>query len=265
MLKRGKQERYLQEVLSGVVRRYGSQVTWNALARDLSIDHPATVADYLGLLSRMDVLVVQHALREDRLAAAPKKARKVAFSDPFIFHAVRSWLDPVADPFTGQVQPILGDPEWAGRLAEACAVAHHHRLHPTFYIKGDGEVDVAFVTGDGFQPVEVKWTAQIRAADLKQALQVPPQHHLLEDGRGPHPRAAERTAAAAPAPPWPLAALRDLVRRGRQLPLAEVTPANSRSIRATAVADRGPRAKEATLWCRWSRLPVPDSTVLTPG
>ena len=173
MLKRGKQERYLQEVLGGVIRRYGSQVTWNALARDLSIDHPATVADYLGLLSRMDVLVVQHALREDRLAAAPKKARKVAFSDPFIFHAVRSWLDPVADPFTGQVQPILGDPEWAGRLAEACAVAHHHRLHPTFHIKGDGEVDVAFVTGDGFQPVEVKWTAQIRAADLKQARKYP--------------------------------------------------------------------------------------------
>ena len=173
MLRRGKQERYLEEILGGVIRRYGSQVTWNALARDLSIDHPATVADYLELLSRMDVLVVQHALREDRLAAAPKKARKLAFSDPFIFHAVRSWLDPVADPFTSQVRPILADSEWAGRLAEACVVAHHHRLHPTFYIKGDGEVDVAFVTGEGFQPVEVKWTTQIRAADLKQARKYP--------------------------------------------------------------------------------------------
>ena len=173
VLKRGKQERYLAEVLRAVLRRCGSQVTWNALARDLSIDHPATVADYLDLLTRMDVLVVQHALREDRLAAAPKKARKVAFSDPFILHAVRSWLDPVADPFTDQVQPLLADPEWAGRLAEACVVAHHHRLHPTFYVKGDGEVDVAFVAGEGFQPVEVKWTTQVRAADLKQARKYP--------------------------------------------------------------------------------------------
>ncbi|MDE0033781.1 MAG: ATP-binding protein [Deltaproteobacteria bacterium] len=173
MAKRGKQEHFLNEILGGVVRRYGSQVTWNNLARDLSIDHPATVADYIALLSRMDVLIVQHAMREDRLTAAPKKARKVAFTDPFIFHAVRSWLDPVEDPFASQVVPALADPGWTGRLAEACAVAHHHRLHPTFYIKGDGEVDIAYVTGGGFQPVEVKWTGQVRSADLKQARKYP--------------------------------------------------------------------------------------------
>ena len=142
-------------------------------ARDLSIDHPATVADYIALLSRMDVLIVQHALREDRLAAAPKKARKVAFTDPFIFHAVRSWLDPVEDPFDTQVTAAMADPEWTGKLAEACAVAHHHRLHPTFYIKGDGEVDIAYVTRGGFQPVEVKWTGQVRSTDLKQARKYP--------------------------------------------------------------------------------------------
>ena len=169
MAKRGKQEHFLKEVLGSVVRRHGSQVTWNSLARDLSMDHPATVADYIALLSRMDVLIVQHALREDRLAAAPKKARKVAFTDPFIFHAVRSWLDPVDDPFASQVAPAVADPEWAGRLAEACAVAHHHRVHPTFYLKGVGEVDIAYVTQRGFHPVEVKWTGQIRSSDLKQA------------------------------------------------------------------------------------------------
>ena len=173
MAKRGKQERFLHEILDSVIRRYGSQVTWNSLARDLSIDHPTTVADYVALLSRMDVLMVQHALREDRLGPAPKKARKVVFTDPFIFHAVRSWLEPVEDPFAGQVAPALADPEWTGRLAEACAVAHHHRLHPTFYLKGDGEVDIAYITGDGFQPVEVKWTGQVRSTDLKQARKYP--------------------------------------------------------------------------------------------
>ena len=173
MVKRGKQEHFLNEILGSVVRRYGSQVTWNGMARDLSIDHPATVADYIALLSRMDVLIVQHALREDRLAPAPKKARKVTFSDPFVFHAVRSWLDPVEDPFAGHVVPALADPEWTGRLAEACAAAHHHRLHPTYYIKGDGEVDIAYVTEGGFQPIEVKWTGQIRSTDLKQARKYP--------------------------------------------------------------------------------------------
>ena len=169
VLKRGKQERFLAELLGSVIRRYGSQVTWHNLVADLSIDHPMTVASYLQLLAQMDVLIVQHALREDRLAAAPKKARKVVFSDPFIFHAVRSWLDPVDDPFAAQVEPMLANREWAGRLAEACAVAHHHRMHPTYYIKAQGEVDIAFVEGGAFQPIEVKWTGQIRSTDLKQA------------------------------------------------------------------------------------------------
>lgn len=31
----------------GEVRRLGPQITWNNLAAELSIDHPATVADYL--------------------------------------------------------------------------------------------------------------------------------------------------------------------------------------------------------------------------
>lgn len=34
-------------------------------------------------------------------------------------------------------------------------------------------MDVAFVTGGSFQPVEVKWTTQLRAADLKQARKYP--------------------------------------------------------------------------------------------
>ena len=162
-------QRFLAEILGSVIRRYGSQVTWPSLAADRSIDHPMTVADYVQLLAQMDVLIVQHALREDRLTAAPKKARKVVLSDPFIFHAVRSWLDPVDDPFTAQTGPAVANREWAGKLAEACAAAHHYRMHPTYYIKGDGEVDIAFVSGATFSPIEVKWTSQVRSTDLKQA------------------------------------------------------------------------------------------------
>lgn len=169
MLKRGKQERFLSEIVGSIIRRYGSQVTWPSLAADLSIVHPMTVADYLQLLAQMDVLIIQHALREDRLAPAPKKARKVVFSDPFIFHALRSWIEPVDDPFAVQVESVVADPEWAGKLAEACAAVHHHRMHPTYYIKGDGEVDIAIVEGSTFRPIEVKWTGQVRSTDLKQA------------------------------------------------------------------------------------------------
>lgn len=168
VLKRGKRELFLREVLGAVVRRQGSQVTWNALAKDLSIDHPATVADYVDILTRMDILNLQAALREDTLTRAPKKARKASFTDPFIHHAVRAWLEPQEDPFDGQIRPALADPTSAAQLAEACLVSHLARLYPTHYIKAAGEVDVAYVRGRRFWPVEVKWTRQLRPGDLKQ-------------------------------------------------------------------------------------------------
>jgi len=168
MAKRGKQETYLREILNGILKRYTGQITWNSLAKELSIDHPATIADYLLLLERMDAIRINQALREDRLDAAPKKARKVFFTDPFILHAARAWLQPVASPFSDQAQPLLSDPEWCGRMAEACAVAHYHRVHPTFYIKAEGEVDIAYLDDGRFWPIEVKWTGQIRPKDVKQ-------------------------------------------------------------------------------------------------
>jgi predicted AAA+ superfamily ATPase len=173
VLKRGKSERYLREVLGAIVKRLGSRITWNSLASDLSIDHPATVADYVELLARMDVLTILPAMVEDRLAGAPKKARKVVIPDPFVLHAVRSWLEPHADPFSDQAIPLIADPEWAARLAELCADTHHARLHPTYYIKAEGEVDIAYVADGRFWPIEVKWSSRVRPGDLKQAKRYP--------------------------------------------------------------------------------------------
>ena len=168
MLKRGKSETYLREVLSAIVRRYGTQVTWNALSRDLSVDHPRTIADYVALLERMDAVAVLPALLEHKLAAAPKKARKVVFSDSFILHAVRAWLAPVDDPFPQQAQSALKDPIWASKLVEASVACNLRRFHPTFYIKGQGEVDIAYVRDDRFWPIGIKWGNQLRPKSIKQ-------------------------------------------------------------------------------------------------
>jgi predicted AAA+ superfamily ATPase len=126
------------------------------------------VADYVQLLAAMDAVFVQPALDENRLGAAPKKARKVMPCDPFILHAVRSWLEPVATPFTSQIQPLLANPGSAGAVVEACIVTHASRHLPTFYIKAEGEVDLAVVSENRFWPVEVKWRTHPKPKDLKQ-------------------------------------------------------------------------------------------------
>ena len=201
VLKRAKNEHYLREVLGGILKRYGSQVTWNALAQDLSIDHPKTVADYIALLVSMDAVYVQSALMEDKLTAAPKKARKVMFTDPFIYHALAAWLKPGTDPYVQQVRPTVADPALSARLAEACVVTHYRRFYPTYYIKADGEVDVAYIDRDRFHPLEVKWTRQSRAKDLKQIARYPGGRILT--------KARQRTSlSGVPTEPLPLALLR---------------------------------------------------------
>ncbi len=184
VLKRGKHEHYLREVLDAMVKRYGSQVTWNALARDLSIDHPKTIADYAALLESMDAVIIQPAILEDKLTAAPKKARKLMFSDPFIFHAVRAWLRPTKDPYKQQVMPLMSDPDWVSKLVEACVIGHYQRYFPTYYIKAEGEVDIAYVDQNRFWPVEIKWSRQLRPKDLKQVAKYPNSRILSKGLQG---------------------------------------------------------------------------------
>ena len=170
MLKRNKLEHNLEDILLGVIKRIGSQITWNALSRELTIDHPKTISDYIEILQSMDVLYVQSALLEDKLAAAPKKAKKVIFSDPFIFHATNAWLNPCKDPFEMLLRPQVESPESCSKIVESCVVNHYQRKFPVFYIKAKAEVDIAYVNKERFWPIEVKWTGQLRPKELKQIL-----------------------------------------------------------------------------------------------
>lgn len=159
ILKHNKQEKYLLEVLRGVMRTYASQISWSSLAKDLSIDHHKTVSDYLAILEDMHAVRIQDALAEHTLTAAPKKAKKLHFEDPFIFHAVETMLRKTRT----EMNPAL---------AETVAVTHVSRkFGETYYIKGlKGEVDIAYVQGGMFHPIEVKWTTQIRPEELKQIM-----------------------------------------------------------------------------------------------
>ena len=171
--KRGKQEHYLREIVRAVIKRLGSQVTWNSLLADMTVEHQATVASYIELLVSMDALFIQWALREDKLVAAPKKARKLVFTDPFILHALDNWLHPSLNPFEDRLLPLRDDPKRYSAIVESCATALCRRRFPTFYIKAEGEVDIAYIHEKHFHPVEIKWTSGLRPGELKQIRKYP--------------------------------------------------------------------------------------------
>ncbi len=170
MLKRNKQETYLKEILLGIIKHYTSQISWNNLAKSLSIEHHKTIADYMDILSHMDAVFVQQALQEDKLTAAPKKAKKVFFTDPFVFHAIYAWIYPEKDPYHTQILPATQDPIRAAQLVETIVVNHFQRHYPTYYIKAAGEIDVAYIAQEKYWPIEIKWRNQIRPKELKQIM-----------------------------------------------------------------------------------------------
>jgi len=159
ILKHNKQEKYLFEILRGILRTYASQASWISLSKDLSIEHHKTVSDYTTILEDMHAVRIVAALAEHKLDAAPKKAKKLYFQDPFIFHTAEY----MTESQRHDAQPAL---------AETAAVMHYSRMYEkTFYIKGDkGEVDIAYIQGNRFFPVEVKWSRNIRPEELKQIM-----------------------------------------------------------------------------------------------
>jgi len=71
------------------------------------------------------------------------------------------------------VAPLIADPPSVSPLVESVAAAHYRRFYKTYYIKARGEVDIAYVQGRRFWPVEVKWTGQLRPKSLKQIVSYP--------------------------------------------------------------------------------------------
>lgn len=172
MLKHNKKEPFLKEIISEIIKHYTKQISWNNLLKELSIDHVATICDYVNLLSNMDALFIQQAIIEDKLTAAPKKQKKLMFVDPFIFHALNAWLNPSCDPYQ-QIQATLSQAQHCSTLVEACVITHIQRHFPTYYVKAEGKIDIAYVKDKKMWPIEVKWTNQLRAKDLKQILKYP--------------------------------------------------------------------------------------------
>ncbi|OGT49382.1 MAG: hypothetical protein A3F17_00700 [Gammaproteobacteria bacterium RIFCSPHIGHO2_12_FULL_41_15] len=170
VIKHGKKEHYLRELISAILKHYSSQISWRNLVNALSIDHTQTAIDYINLLESMDAVFIQSALIEDKLVGAPKKHRKFMFNDPFIYHAMQAWLKPTTSPFTTQITPTINDSVTASKLVESIVATHFSRHYPTYYIKAENEVDVAYIKDNQFFPIETKWTHQLRPSDLKQIL-----------------------------------------------------------------------------------------------
>ena len=146
------------------------QITWNNLVNDVAIEHHKTIIDYVELLCRMDVLKVFLSLREDKMRASLKKAKKVCFSDPFIFHAMNGYVNQSDDIFELSNELVESASGLKNSLIEGTVAELFSRNWESYYIKAEGEVDLAIVKNKKFLPIEIKNSLVLDKKDLKQIL-----------------------------------------------------------------------------------------------
>lgn len=157
-LKQGKREDTLLAILGALLTVGVSQISYSALTQKIGLVSKETCIDYCHLLNRMDILFDLQAFDQNKKQGFPRKARKFHFFDPFIYHTVFNWLKREGYINTIHIEPAL---------VEACVASHCKREGKIFYFKGQGEIDVIWCKDKLTYAIEVKWSKQIRAADLK--------------------------------------------------------------------------------------------------
>jgi hypothetical protein len=175
-----KRESYLRQVLSRVIGTLGNPVGWNTLKQGTDIASHNTVADYVDTLRDSFVLLYMHCFDASRQGPAYQKEKRVYFTDPFFFHALRAWVTG-GEPFPGS-EEFLKSQQNVGILVESVVAAHLVRLafrlskqkqlfdyeNVVFYWRGKKGREVDFVlrlNGDHHLPIEVKYQSEIGKSD----------------------------------------------------------------------------------------------------
>ena len=163
-LRLNRNQKNLMQILFAIINCYGSQVSFQTLSQHTEGLSKDTVNEYCSILERLGVIAIQHALDQNKLRAAPRKHKKIHFLDPFIARAIHQMVDREYQ----RTRPLD-----ESLLVESICYNYFMQKYPTYYIKGDGEVDVAYIDHGQVMPVEIKWRKQIRAKDLKQVKKYP--------------------------------------------------------------------------------------------
>ncbi|MCG3109194.1 hypothetical protein L3N51_01484 [Metallosphaera sp. J1] len=146
--KTGRSETVFKQIISRIVESYGSRISDNGIARDISVSH-TTVSEYLELTERL--FLTRTFRKWENGKVNYRSLKKVYFVDPFLFRVMKRYS--LGKDVETEEIPLLIE----GVVGEHLAREYGESLF-TFF-KDGREVDFV-VKGIG---VEVKWSSRVRA------------------------------------------------------------------------------------------------------
>lgn len=176
----GGNEIYLRQIIQRIIETLSSQVSWNSLKDETEIATHDTVRWYVDILKNCFVVSYIHYLDKNKGVPYYRKAKKIYFCDPFMFHALRWWAFGGRDPFE-ESTGFLRDSENRSKLVESVICDHMIRLlfnlEPhlqfdymtrLFYWVSNKKREVDFVAkvGTAFLPIELKYQSTINRSDI---------------------------------------------------------------------------------------------------
>jgi len=176
----GGNEIYLRQIIQRVIETLSSQISWNTLKDGTEISTHDTARWYVDILKNSFVASYIHQLDKDKGVPYYRKAKKIYFKDPFIFHALRWWAFGGRHPFHTSLE-FLKDSEDRSKLMESVVCDHMIRLlfnlHPSsqfdyttrlFYWESSKKREVDFVAKleNAFLPIELKYQSSIQRNDV---------------------------------------------------------------------------------------------------
>lgn len=160
LVKWGKQEKILIQLLNSVILKQSSLLSWDSLAKEAEIKSHKTVSAYVEDLENMFVLIVLYFLEKNKKIPDYNKNKKIYFFDPFIYHVFNRKIYFKEDEIT----PSLIESAIVSNLAR---MVYKSPSPDIYYWKGKKEVDVLLKIKNEVFPLEIKYQNKINREDYK--------------------------------------------------------------------------------------------------
>lgn len=172
-----KNQKYVFQILSSIIKKETSQVSWNAITKDTHIKDSRTVENYIELLQGM--LIVDTFYPIDKNTKQIKYSltdKKIYINNPFLFHAFRALMGGAINYF--QEAKNYLNTEDKSKLIEYIFGNHLLRkinqMYPSdltyinekvYFFKGKKEIDFVIKLENKLIGFEVKYQNQITKSD----------------------------------------------------------------------------------------------------
>ncbi len=142
LLRVGRSEKYMKEVISYIISARANPISWLGISKETSIKSPNTTRTYVETLDDLLVLTILELIRPDG-KVMHRKNRKIHFSDPFVHSALAGYVGAEMDE---------------AALVEGTVASHLSRHYDTYFWRNGSEVDIIARNQSKAQyGVEVKW------------------------------------------------------------------------------------------------------------